>query len=244
MKKSGPVYFLILLLGLVSCDSNESLIDLNYRHEKINEELAREKYLRLRLQAYIDSVMGGSSASYVEEIMKAEPVAARKPDTVFIELPPADNPYVITLATELEKGLAKLLDQHLKIERRGDQVLLVFEEKALFVDNGLLLSQTGRANLKQLAALLKSRPDLFVAIEGHSDTGPLPEELAVKDHETYSYRRAAAVVQALKDDGLSAKQLIAAGGGAAHPIADNQTEAGRYLNRRTVIAVMALGRGN
>ncbi len=238
MKKIGLIIILIPFLGLFSCDSNESLIDLNHRQEKMSEELERERYIRWRLQAYIDSVMDENGKSYMKEIIKkTDPRPPQKKDTVFIELPPADDPYVITLATELEKGLSTQLGKGLKVARRGDQVLLIFEEESLFEDNGLLLSQKGRTNLQELTKLVLPRTDLFLMVEGHSDTGPLPKQSSSKDHATYSYRRATAVVQALQDQGMPAQQLIAAGAGAAHPIADNQTEAGRYLNRRVVVAV-------
>ena len=47
-----------------------------------------------------------------------------------------------------------------------------------------------------------------------------------------------ALVQALVARGISEKRFVAKGFGASMPMADNNTEAGRALNRRTEIKVL------
>jgi outer membrane protein OmpA-like peptidoglycan-associated protein len=71
-------------------------------------------------------------------------------------------------------------------------------------------------------------------IEGHADEiGSDAFNLALSE------RRAQAVARVLQSAGLAAHQLQVQGFGKRRPIADNQTEAGRALNRRVVLIVPA-----
>jgi outer membrane protein OmpA-like peptidoglycan-associated protein len=53
-----------------------------------------------------------------------------------------------------------------------------------------------------------------------------------------SKNRATALVQALVARGISEKRFVAKGFGASLPMADNSTELGRAMNRRTEIKVL------
>ncbi|MCC5944822.1 MAG: OmpA family protein [Bernardetiaceae bacterium] len=81
--------------------------------------------------------------------------------------------------------------------------------------------------LRRLVDLLKSYPELSVRIEGHTDD---------KGNAAYnlklSQNRAEAVRNHLILMGIAAERIEAQGFGKSQPISDNQTEAGRALNRR------------
>ena len=94
---------------------------------------------------------------------------------------------------------------------------------------------TGKATIRtestgtvtQIVQLLRSNPALKIGIEGHTDN--------VGDSQSnmkLSELRARAVVAALTAAGIEPARLSAAGFGATHPIADNDSEAGRAKNRR------------
>ena len=103
------------------------------------------------------------------------------------------------------------------------------------VVNGILFD-TGKADVKpesapaldEVAKLLKQNPKLKVYVVGHTDNvGALAANIAL------SKRRAAAVMQALiAKYGIPAAQLQAYGDGPYAPIASNDSEDGRTLNRR------------
>lgn len=84
------------------------------------------------------------------------------------------------------------------------------------------------AQLKEIAKLLLDEPSLSVLVVGHTDsTGAYDYNLDL------SSRRAAAVVSALvTDHGIDASRLMPVGVGMAAPVASNDNEAGRALNRR------------
>lgn len=85
-----------------------------------------------------------------------------------------------------------------------------------------------KAQLDEMASILKARPALRVHIVGHTDNvGSLDANL------TLSLKRAEAVVSALVNTHrIDARRLSARGVASLSPVAGNRTEAGRALNRR------------
>jgi outer membrane protein OmpA-like peptidoglycan-associated protein len=79
----------------------------------------------------------------------------------------------------------------------------------------------------QMIEMLKASPALKVEVQGHTDNvGTEKDNLALSD------RRAKAVMAALVEGGIEAARLTAKGYGQGKPIADNDSEGGRALNRR------------
>lgn len=83
-------------------------------------------------------------------------------------------------------------------------------------------------SLTDLAAYLKSRPERRVALVGHTDAeGPLSANIAI------SKRRATSVLERLVTDyAVPSSQLEAEGVGYLSPLASNQSDEGRTVNRR------------
>jgi len=88
------------------------------------------------------------------------------------------------------------------------------------------------SELDKLVLLLNDNPKLKIEIDGHTDNVGLP-----KDNLILSNNRAKAVVDYLQSKGINMARLVYKGFGAAKPIADNNTEAGKALNRRTELSV-------
>lgn len=88
--------------------------------------------------------------------------------------------------------------------------------------------------LDKLVQLLKDNPTLRIEISGHTDTTGKPE-----DNIELSNNRARAVVNYLVSKGIAAARLQFKGYGASLPVADNNTETGRALNRRTELKVLS-----
>lgn len=84
-----------------------------------------------------------------------------------------------------------------------------------------------KAQLDQMAAVLKAQPALKVFVVGHTDNvGALDANLAL------SQGRAQAVVAALTQRGIAAARLQARGVANLAPVASNASEDGRAKNRR------------
>ena len=102
----------------------------------------------------------------------------------------------------------------------------------LLFDSGSGLKGGADRALDDLAQFLRKHPDRHVAIEGFSD-GAGPQDAA----ERLSERRAQAVKFALVQRGIEPHRIDARGYGPAFPVASNDTEGGRQLNRRVQIVI-------
>lgn len=103
-----------------------------------------------------------------------------------------------------------------------------------FEFNSDQLTAEARMNLEPVAMLLKGGlSEIRIEIAGHTDA------LGGEDYnQALSARRAYAVKKFLVSQGVDAARMVATGYGSSRPVADNETEAGRALNRRVVFRVM------
>lgn len=115
-------------------------------------------------------------------------------------------------------------------------------DKKTWFDFDRLNFETGSANLTadskaqvdNIAAILKAHPSTRIKIGGYTDnTGDAEANLKLSD------ARAKAVTAALEATGIAADRLEAEGYGDQHPIADNATADGRAKNRRIAVSVRA-----
>ncbi len=107
--------------------------------------------------------------------------------------------------------------------------------KNIFFDSkDFALKPISTDELNKLVALLNDNPSLHIRISGHTDNVG-----QVKDNLLLSENRARAVVNYLVSRSIDVKRLTYKGFGATQPIADNNTEEGRSLNRRTEMSVIS-----
>lgn len=101
-------------------------------------------------------------------------------------------------------------------------------------DRPIIKEIESEPTLVKLADLIKSKNTPPVRIEGHIDN---IGEAAAAARDTLSLGRARMVVDWLtKHAGVPASKVIAEGLGKSRPIADNDTDLGRALNRRIEVA--------
>ncbi len=107
--------------------------------------------------------------------------------------------------------------------------------KNIFFDTGSAhLKDNSFADLQSLVKLLNDNPDTRIQINGHTDNVGKDE-----DNLILSQNRAQSVVDYLVRQKIAENRLIAKGYGSQKPIADNNTKAGRKLNRRTTFVILA-----
>jgi len=91
--------------------------------------------------------------------------------------------------------------------------------------------------LNDIVSFMNTNPGLIIEIGGHTDN---------KGSEIYnkelSEKRAIAVVRHLVERGVSQSRLISKGYGFSKPVADNSTEEGRTLNRRTEFKILKINK--
>jgi outer membrane protein OmpA-like peptidoglycan-associated protein len=93
-------------------------------------------------------------------------------------------------------------------------------------------SSPGTETLNQIASLLQAHPSAVVRVESYTDNVGRPE-----DNLDLSRRRSESVKALLVEEGADGSRIEVAGLGQQHPIAANDTEEGRRMNRRTELVV-------
>ncbi|ULQ56776.1 OmpA family protein [Flavihumibacter rivuli] len=103
-----------------------------------------------------------------------------------------------------------------------------------FSTNSTTLDSTSMVELDKLVQMLRENPGLNIQINGHTDNVG-----KAADNQKLSNGRAQSVVNYLISKGIDAKRLSFQGYGATQPIADNTTEEGKAMNRRTEVKVIS-----
>jgi len=107
--------------------------------------------------------------------------------------------------------------------------------KNVFFDvNKFDLKPESEAELDKLVQLMNDNPTVKIQIGGHTDNVGKPA-----DNLSLSNNRAKSVVSYLVSKNISPQRLLAKGFGETQPVADNKTEDGRALNRRTEMKVIS-----
>lgn len=124
----------------------------------------------------------------------------------------------------------RLMEIALSPIKVGGNVVL---NNVFFDTNSIALKDESRVELDKLAAFLEINPTVKIELQGHTDnvgTAAFNFDLSTK--------RAKAVVDYLTGKGIAPARLSHKGYGYTKPVADNDTEEGRALNRRTEMAVV------
>ena len=105
--------------------------------------------------------------------------------------------------------------------------------KNIFFETGKFdLQNESKSELNKLVNLLNDNPNLKIQIDGHTDN--VGQE---KDNLLLSTNRAKAVVGYLLSKAINTQRLTYKGFGSSKPVANNATEAGKALNRRTELSI-------
>ena len=120
------------------------------------------------------------------------------------------------------------------VTRVGEAILVNFDSGILFDVGKTDVRSEGQTNLKILSASLEKNPETNIIIIGHTDNTGTPAF-----NLDLSLKRASSVKNYLTTDGVDSTRVNVGGKGDSDPIGDNNTEAGRALNRRVEIIILA-----
>jgi outer membrane protein OmpA-like peptidoglycan-associated protein len=112
---------------------------------------------------------------------------------------------------------------------------LVVLHNIFYATGSFQLEQASRTELKRVYDFMLLNPAIGVEISGHTDNTGTPEH-----NQQLSEQRAQSVVEYLVNMGIDLKRLKAAGYGEVHPVADNENEQGRAMNRRTELKILTI----
>jgi len=122
-------------------------------------------------------------------------------------------------------------DIHLKNIAVGSKIVL----RNIFFDfDKFTLRPESTAELERLIKLLMDVPSMRIELSGHTDS-----KGSAVYNQKLSENRAKAVVEYLVQHGIDGKRLEYKGFGMDQPMADNKTDEGRQLNRRTEFKILS-----
>lgn len=137
------------------------------------------------------------------------------------------------LVADLESEVAS---GQIQIEQLREGIRLNMPSEVLFSSGSTLLSDTGIAMLKKVAAQLRDAT-YRVVVQGHTDNVPIATARFPSNWELAS-GRADQVVRLFQGQGIKPERMMGVSYGEYHPVADNATADGRTRNRRIEVRLM------
>lgn len=161
---------------------------------------------------------------------------AQSSDDGFVETPFTAGDYIahLSAAGYMSKDdtlhfVSDTLDVFMQHIKPGIKVKI---ENLFFATNKTYILPQSEQSMSDLAAFLLENPGVTIHITGHTDAVGSDEA-----NQILSEGRANAVRQNLIDRGVAAERMTAEGKGEKEPVADNDTESGRQLNRRVEFVI-------
>jgi chemotaxis protein MotB len=142
---------------------------------------------------------------------------------------------------ELERVLRTALrDGDIRMQRTNDHLTVVIAERLLFDAGSHEIKQDAIEVLRQMGVLFKTASLKEIRVVGHADkASAFDGSNQYFEKLTLSKARATHTGHALKGDGVDSQSYIIEWYGDIRPIASNETEDGRQLNRRVEIVLYA-----
>lgn len=153
-----------------------------------------------------------------------------------------EGPSNIEIRRQLEEqinGISQAEGQENNISVITDErgIVIRIMDKAFYDTGKADLKDKARVTLDRIAPIIKSLPN-EIRIEGHTDNVPI-STAEFKSNWELSVRRATEVIRYLVENGgLSPQMISAAGYGEYRPVAANDSDANRAMNRRIEIIVV------
>jgi outer membrane protein OmpA-like peptidoglycan-associated protein len=135
---------------------------------------------------------------------------------------------------DLEKNLAPEIQAgQAKVEKlQNDVVRITMTSQTAFDTNSTSIKPGFRSTMDKLADVVVRYNKTTLTIVGHTDNVG-----SERFNQDLSQRRALSVAQYFESQRVDAVRLATAGKGESQPVASNNSEAGRQLNRRVEIYV-------
>ena len=130
---------------------------------------------------------------------------------------------------------AELEGTGVSVTRMGDNITLNMPGNITFATNSADLSANFFAVLDSVSKVLEEFDQTVVEVAGHTDSTGTDAY-----NQTLSVRRAASVGTYIVNRGVIAERIIEVGLGESLPIASNETDAGRRLNRRVELTLVPI----
>lgn len=139
----------------------------------------------------------------------------------------------------IQKALdPEILRHEVSMSMRREGLVISLKEIGFF-DSGSAAIRPGSLDaIARLAAVLRQRPE-NLRIEGHTDNVPIHNPRFSNNWELSTARATELIQMLITNYGIPPSHLSVAGYGEFHPVASNDTAAGRAQNRRLDVVILA-----
>jgi outer membrane protein OmpA-like peptidoglycan-associated protein len=124
-------------------------------------------------------------------------------------------------------------DTQIEVTRQGDEIAINLPENISFDFNSAVVRPELRAELQEVAGVLREFNSTVIGVFGHTDN---IGSTAV--NERLSLQRAEAVAGTLESFGVPRARMMTRGFGYTQPVASNDTAEGRARNRRVELRIV------
>jgi chemotaxis protein MotB len=139
-----------------------------------------------------------------------------------------------TYFADSEKGQ----DIYISENEADGSITITLGDGVLFDSGSADVREEALVMLDYIANELHKFPGLDIEVVGHTDNVPMRNNATYPDNWHLSFGRAISVAQFLiYDKGFSPYQIMAVGRGEHVPVASNDTDVGRAMNRRVEIKI-------
>jgi chemotaxis protein MotB len=212
----------------------QEIARLQKRAGELETEAARAKDLEIRLSER-DTDIGRLRQG-------GEMLAAEKQR---LERERAEKEVEVQRLTKTQEDLAKSLQAEIAkgditIKQVRDRLTINMVDRILFDSGKAQIKPAGLKVLKQVSDVLKNINEKQIRIEGHTDNVPIKGKLKDRYPSNWelSTARATSVVRyVVEEGGVNSGNLEAVGYADTRPVAENDTEDGRAVNRRIEIVL-------
>ncbi|UPK70116.1 OmpA family protein [Chitinophaga filiformis] len=142
----------------------------------------------------------------------------------------------VLIGKKMDKQAQEIKNQvpNATVERVGEGINVTFASGVLFGFDKSDLTAQAQTNIKELATILNKYPDTYVRVEGHTDTtGTYDYNMKLSE------RRAVAVGNFLKAQGVAGNRVQTYWYGATQPKVPNTTDENKAKNRRVEFSIFA-----
>lgn len=242
------------LLGLAACGRPESeyqarlreiqqlqsqMTGLRAERDRLNEVLASlrrsNEQMAERLRALGEDV---SRFQAQAQQSRDELEAARRREEELRRAQQAAEQRLATYRQMLERFRAMINAGRLRVRVVRGRMVIELPAGILFASGQATLQRQGEDVLREVAQVLRQIPDRDFLIAGHTDNVQVSRGSQFRDNWELSTARAVNVARFLRENGLAAEHLGAAGYAEFQPVEENDTEEHRQLNRRVEIVLM------
>jgi chemotaxis protein MotB len=159
-----------------------------------------------------------------QRLMELEAILARKDSTVN------------ALRQKVSNALFGFEGKGLSVHTKNGKVYVSMEDKLLFKSGSYNIEPKGAEAIKELSVILAQNNEINVLIEGHTDDVTYRGKGDLQDNWDLSVKRATSVIrELLKNSGIDAQRVTAAGRGEFVPLNSAKTAEARQKNRRIEI---------